>query len=174
MTRRLTYRIRACTSCCTRGLPGPRRSRPGPRRGRGPSAAPGRTFRRNSPRADLAEQPDPREPRRERDRCAREAGDPAEPQTRAAGRRRLVAKLELVAAGGNAGSEGFVAAEIVKSRQNRGLPRDLYFFRDEQGLEVDFVTVGAGGGERRPSGPARRPRAANPRTEEAARRRLAR
>jgi hypothetical protein len=41
--------------------------------------------------------------------------------------------------------EGFVASEIAKSRQNHGLPRDLYFFRDEQGLEVDFVTLGAGG-----------------------------
>jgi len=41
--------------------------------------------------------------------------------------------------------EGFVASEIVKSRQNRGLARQLYFFRDEQGLEVDFVTMGSGG-----------------------------
>ena len=41
--------------------------------------------------------------------------------------------------------EGFVASEIVKSRQNRGLGRQLYFFRDEQGLEVDFVTMGSGG-----------------------------
>src|SRR5204863_344330 len=41
----------------------------------------------------------------ERDRCAREESDPAEPQTRAAGCRRLVAKLELVAAGGNAGGD---------------------------------------------------------------------
>lgn len=41
--------------------------------------------------------------------------------------------------------EGFVAAEIVKSRQNRGLARQLYFFRDEQGLEVDFLTIGTAG-----------------------------
>lgn len=44
--------------------------------------------------------------------------------------------------------EGFIAAEIVKNRQNRGLARELYFFRDEQGLEVDFVTVESGGGLR--------------------------
>ncbi len=35
--------------------------------------------------------------------------------------------------------EGFVAAEIVKHRLNRGLDRGLYYFRDRQGLEVDFV-----------------------------------
>lgn len=35
--------------------------------------------------------------------------------------------------------EGFLAAEIVKHRLNRGRPRGLYFFRDQQGLEVDFV-----------------------------------
>jgi predicted AAA+ superfamily ATPase len=42
--------------------------------------------------------------------------------------------------------EGFVGSEVVKSRHNRGLAGQLYFFRDEQGLEVDFVTVEAGGG----------------------------
>jgi predicted AAA+ superfamily ATPase len=35
--------------------------------------------------------------------------------------------------------EGFVAAEIVKHRVNRGLDRGLYYFRDQQGLEVDFL-----------------------------------
>jgi predicted AAA+ superfamily ATPase len=42
--------------------------------------------------------------------------------------------------------EGFVASEIVKTQLNRGRSRQLYFFRDEQGLEVDFVA---------PAGPAR-------------------
>jgi hypothetical protein len=41
--------------------------------------------------------------------------------------------------------EGFLASEIAKNRANRGLPRELYFFRDEQGLEIDLVTVAAGG-----------------------------
>ncbi len=35
--------------------------------------------------------------------------------------------------------EGFVAAEIVKHRLNRGLDRRLFWFRDCQGLEVDFI-----------------------------------
>lgn len=35
--------------------------------------------------------------------------------------------------------EGLVASEIVKHRLNRGLGRDLYYFRDRQGLEVDFI-----------------------------------
>ena len=35
--------------------------------------------------------------------------------------------------------EGFMASEIVKAQVNRGKRRELYFFRDEQGLEVDFV-----------------------------------
>ncbi len=35
--------------------------------------------------------------------------------------------------------EGFVAAEVVKHRVNRGLDRGLYYFRDQQGLEVDFL-----------------------------------
>jgi predicted AAA+ superfamily ATPase len=35
--------------------------------------------------------------------------------------------------------EGFVASEIAKAQINRGKRRELYFFRDEQGLEVDFV-----------------------------------
>jgi len=35
--------------------------------------------------------------------------------------------------------EGFVAGEILKSQVNRGRRKELYFFRDQQGLEVDFV-----------------------------------
>lgn len=35
--------------------------------------------------------------------------------------------------------EGFVAAEIIKTQVNRGLARSLYYFRDQQGLEVDFL-----------------------------------
>jgi predicted AAA+ superfamily ATPase len=41
--------------------------------------------------------------------------------------------------------EGFVAAEIVKAQTNRGRRRELYYFRDQQGLEVDFVVPGRGG-----------------------------
>jgi len=35
--------------------------------------------------------------------------------------------------------EGFVAAEILKSQINRGQRKELYYFRDQQGLEIDFV-----------------------------------
>lgn len=35
--------------------------------------------------------------------------------------------------------KGFVAAEIVKSQVNAGGQRELYHFRDEQGLKVDFL-----------------------------------
>jgi predicted AAA+ superfamily ATPase len=35
--------------------------------------------------------------------------------------------------------ENYVAAEVVKHRLNRGKGRDLYYFRDRQGLEVDFL-----------------------------------
>lgn len=35
--------------------------------------------------------------------------------------------------------EGVVAAEIVKAQINHGERRDLYYFRDQQGLEVDFI-----------------------------------
>ena len=35
--------------------------------------------------------------------------------------------------------EGFVAAEILKSQINRGARKELYYFRDQQGLEVDFL-----------------------------------
>jgi predicted AAA+ superfamily ATPase len=41
--------------------------------------------------------------------------------------------------------EGFIASEIVKNQANRGRPREIYFFRDEQGLEVDFLVPSAGG-----------------------------
>ena len=35
--------------------------------------------------------------------------------------------------------EGFVASEIVKHQLNNGHGKSLYFFRDRQGLEVDFL-----------------------------------
>ena len=35
--------------------------------------------------------------------------------------------------------EGWVASEITKHRLNRGQARNLYYFRDKQGLEVDFL-----------------------------------
>lgn len=38
--------------------------------------------------------------------------------------------------------EGFVAAEIAKAQVNAGRRREIYHFRDEQGLEVDFVVPG--------------------------------
>ena len=41
--------------------------------------------------------------------------------------------------------EGFIAGEIVKAQTNAGQRRELYHFRDEQGLEVDFVMPGRGG-----------------------------
>ena len=42
--------------------------------------------------------------------------------------------------------EGFIAAEMVKAQLNAGRRRELYYFRDEQGLEVDFLMPGRGGG----------------------------
>jgi predicted AAA+ superfamily ATPase len=39
--------------------------------------------------------------------------------------------------------EGFVASEIVKSQLHSGRRRELYYFRDQQGLEVDFVVPGS-------------------------------
>jgi predicted AAA+ superfamily ATPase len=42
--------------------------------------------------------------------------------------------------------EGFVAAEIAKHQVNAGREREVYFFRDQQGLEVDLV-VPAGAGK---------------------------
>jgi hypothetical protein len=41
--------------------------------------------------------------------------------------------------------EGFMASEIAKTQVNAGRRRELYFFRDEQGLEVDFLVPGRGG-----------------------------
>jgi predicted AAA+ superfamily ATPase len=35
--------------------------------------------------------------------------------------------------------EGYVAAEILKSQINHGRRKELYHFRDQQGLEVDFL-----------------------------------
>jgi uncharacterized protein len=35
--------------------------------------------------------------------------------------------------------EGFVASEIVKQQINSGRAKELYYFRDQQGLEVDFL-----------------------------------
>ena len=42
--------------------------------------------------------------------------------------------------------EGYVAAEILKSQVNHGGRKELYHFRDQQGLEVDFLfPTGQGG-----------------------------
>lgn len=41
--------------------------------------------------------------------------------------------------------EGFVASEILKHQVNRGVRRELYTFRDEQGAEVDFLVPGRAG-----------------------------
>jgi len=41
--------------------------------------------------------------------------------------------------------EGFVAVEILKSQVNRGRTKELYHFRDYQGLEVDFLFPYEGG-----------------------------
>jgi len=41
--------------------------------------------------------------------------------------------------------EGFIASEIIKAQVNAGRSRELYHFRDEQGLEVDFMLPGRGG-----------------------------
>lgn len=35
--------------------------------------------------------------------------------------------------------EGFIASEILKSQTERGRRKELYHFRDQQGLEVDFL-----------------------------------
>jgi predicted AAA+ superfamily ATPase len=43
---------------------------------------------------------------------------------------------------------GYVAAEILKSQVNRGRRKELYHFRDQQGLEVDFLFPGGDGGLR--------------------------
>lgn len=41
--------------------------------------------------------------------------------------------------------EGFIASEMVKAQVNRGQRPEIYFFRDEQGLEVDFLVPGRSG-----------------------------
>lgn len=41
--------------------------------------------------------------------------------------------------------EGFVAAEIVKKQVNAGRRREIYYFRDQAGLEVDFLVPGRTG-----------------------------
>lgn len=41
--------------------------------------------------------------------------------------------------------EGLIAAEIAKAQDNAGLRREIYFFRDKSGLEVDFVLPAPGG-----------------------------
>jgi len=41
--------------------------------------------------------------------------------------------------------EGFIAAEMAKAQVNAGGRRELYYFRDEQGLEVDFLVPGRAG-----------------------------
>ncbi|MFZ5472150.1 MAG: DUF4143 domain-containing protein, partial [Myxococcota bacterium] len=38
--------------------------------------------------------------------------------------------------------EGFIASEMLKNQLNSGRSRELYFFRDQQGLEVDFLAPG--------------------------------
>ena len=40
--------------------------------------------------------------------------------------------------------EGFVASEIAKQQANAGRRRELYFFRDQRGLEVDFLVPEGG------------------------------
>ena len=41
--------------------------------------------------------------------------------------------------------EGFVAAELFKQQQGAGRRRELYYFRDQRGLEVDFMVPMGGG-----------------------------
>jgi predicted AAA+ superfamily ATPase len=41
--------------------------------------------------------------------------------------------------------EGHVAAEILKTQINKGAREELYYFRDERGLEVDFLVPATGG-----------------------------
>jgi len=40
--------------------------------------------------------------------------------------------------------EGFIASEVVKAQVSSGRRPEIYYFRDEQGLEVDFVVPGRG------------------------------
>ena len=44
--------------------------------------------------------------------------------------------------------EGFLAAEIVKGQITAGRRRELYYFRNQQGLEVDLVVPARDGGVR--------------------------
>jgi uncharacterized protein len=44
--------------------------------------------------------------------------------------------------------EGYVAGEILKSQVNQGRRKELYHFRDQQGLEVDFLFPAGPGGLR--------------------------
>jgi uncharacterized protein len=44
--------------------------------------------------------------------------------------------------------EGFIGSEILKAQLNAGRRREIYYFRDQQGLEVDFVLPRRGGGLR--------------------------
>lgn len=44
--------------------------------------------------------------------------------------------------------EGFIASEIIKHQANAGARREIYYFRDAQGLEVDFLMPGRGGSVR--------------------------
>ncbi len=41
--------------------------------------------------------------------------------------------------------EGFIASEIAKAQGGSGKRPEIYYFRDEQGLEVDFIVPGRGG-----------------------------
>jgi hypothetical protein len=41
--------------------------------------------------------------------------------------------------------EGWIASEIIKAQTNAGRRRELYYFRDREGLEVDFVVPGSAG-----------------------------
>jgi uncharacterized protein len=41
--------------------------------------------------------------------------------------------------------EGFVAAELLKQQQGAGRRRELYYFRDQRGLEVDLLVPMGGG-----------------------------
>jgi predicted AAA+ superfamily ATPase len=41
--------------------------------------------------------------------------------------------------------EGFVASEIIKHQENFGKRRGIYYFRDQQGLEVDFIIPSGSG-----------------------------
>ena len=42
--------------------------------------------------------------------------------------------------------ESFVASEIIKAQVSRGGSPELFYFRDQQGLEVDLLVPLPGGG----------------------------